>query len=385
MLRQVLVMNRPMRIVVWQLAATLVVAWSVSTVPAKSYSSGGGHSYSSHSSSSGGGHSFSSGSRSFSSGSRHGSSSGSIHSSIGTGSSGASNHSSPSDSSRSFNASSGKSYSSGSTWSGSSGHSYTSGKSYSSGAGHSFKSTFHDLESSAAPAPAAKAKSDLSVPAFSFDSAAAHARKEEASQAKYREFKRPDAGTPSPVPAVLPTTAHTPAYRVKTPPLPSSAGGSYRPTVYVPEPSVLKTRPVRVYAILNPYYSRPWVTYHDPYNSLFWWWLLDRSLDDRAWWAYHHRYDMDPARYQALLSNDQQLGARVEQLEAQQAPRDPNFVPAGLDRDLMYSDQYVTRSYSNRPTTAGIVFFWVLALPTAVAICVFFIWLIWFKRWQTAT
>ncbi len=74
-----------------------------------------------------------------------------------------------------------------------------------------------------------------------------------------------------------------------------------------------------------PTTSRPVVIYHDPYNSLFWWWLLDRSLDDRAWWAYHHRYDMDPARYQALVAQDQQLEARVEQLEAQQAPRDPSL------------------------------------------------------------
>jgi hypothetical protein len=385
MLPQVLVMYRPFRSIGYRLAvAALLAAWSVSIVPAKSYSSGGGHSYSSHSSSSGGGRSFSSGSHSFSSGSSHGSSSSSKRSSSATGSSGGSNHSSPSGSSRNFNASSGKSYSSGSTWSGSSGHSYTSGKSYSSAAGQTFKSTSQDLGSSATPTSPVKAKSNSSAPAFSFDSVAAHARKEEASQAKYTEFKRSDSGTPSPVPPVLPTAAHTPSYQVKAPSLPSSASGSYRPTVYVPEPNILTTRPARVDTIFNPYYSRPWVTYHDPYNSLFWWWLLDRSLDDRAWWAYHHRYDMDPARYQTLLAKDQQLEARVEQLEAQQPPRDPTFVPAGLDRDLMYSDQYVTRAYSTRPTTAGIFAFWVLAIPTALAVCAFFIWLIWFKRWQTA-
>jgi len=99
----------------------------------------------------------------------------------------------------------------------------------------------------------------------------------------------------------------------------------------------------------------------------FWWWLLDRSLDDRAWWAYHHRYDMDPARYQALVATDQQLQARVTELEAQQqVQRDPSYVPAGVDRDLMYSDQYVNRAYSNRRTTAGVLSFWLLAVPTAV-------------------
>jgi hypothetical protein len=127
------------------------------------------------------------------------------------------------------------------------------------------------------------------------------------------------------------------------------------------------------------------VIYRDPYNSLFWWWLLDRSFDDRAWWAYHHRYDMDPARYQALVATDQQMERRVEQLEAQQAPRDPHYVPAGLDRDLMYSDRYVEHTYSNRRTTSGVVAFWVLAVPMALGVSCLFIWLIWFKRWQTST
>ena len=174
------------------------------------------------------------------------------------------------------------------------------------------------------------------------------------------------------------------SYRVSPPPLPVPSGGSYRQTAYVPDAGTLSSRPARIYDVFNPYWSRPVVIYHDPYNSLFWWWLLDRSLDDRAYWAYHHRYNMDPTRYQALVAQDQQLQARVEQLESQQAPRDPNYTPPGVDRDLMYSDRYVQQTYSNRPTTMGVVAFWVLAIPTALAVSGFFIWLIWFKRWQTA-
>jgi hypothetical protein len=127
------------------------------------------------------------------------------------------------------------------------------------------------------------------------------------------------------------------------------------------------------------------VIYHDRYSSLFWWWLLDRSFDDRAWWAYHHRYDMDPARYQALVASDQQLERRVEQLETQQSPRNPHYVPGGLDRDLMYSDRYVEHTYSNRRTTSGVVAFWLLGIPLALGLSGFSIWLIWFKRWQTST
>jgi hypothetical protein len=154
----------------------------------------------------------------------------------------------------------------------------------------------------------------------------------------------------------------------------------------VPDVMVIRTRPTRIYNIFGGYSYRPWVTYNDPYSSLFWWWLLDRSLDDQAWWAYHHRHDMDPARYQALMANNQQLEARVAQLEAQQqAPRDPAYTPTGLDRDLMYSDQYVAQAYSNRSTRSGSAAFWILGVPLAAGCCGFLIWLIWFKRWQTAT
>lgn len=148
--------------------------------------------------------------------------------------------------------------------------------------------------------------------------------------------------------------------------------------------TVLSTRGSRAYDVFNPYTSRPVVIYHDPYNSLFWWWLLDRSLDERASWAYHHRNDMDPARYQDLVARDQQLEARVAELETQQPPRDPAYVPTGLDRDLMYSDQYVTRITNSRPTTAKAIVFWAVAGPTTLCFTGFFVWLIWFKRWQTA-
>jgi hypothetical protein len=158
------------------------------------------------------------------------------------------------------------------------------------------------------------------------------------------------------------------------------SGGWHRSGWYVPDVTIFSTRRARTYSVFSSYSYRPVVVYHDPYSSLFWWWLLDRSIDDRAWWAYHHRYDMDPSRYQALLATDQQLEARVEQLEAQQPARDPAYTPAGVDRDLMYSDQYVTHAYSNRPTNSGRLAFWGLA-AAAVGVSAFFIWLIWFKRW----
>jgi hypothetical protein len=222
-----------------------------------------------------------------------------------------------------------------------------------------------------------KSSSGSSSSSFNFDTAAARARKEEASKSDFTRFK--ESQNPPPV-------QRDDSYRGAAPPATTPSSRSYRRTVYVPDTVVIRTRPSRIYTVFSPYYYRPFVVYHDPYSSFFWWWLLDRSLEDQAWWAYHHRYDMDPARYQALMANNQQLEARVAQLEAQQTvQRDTTFTPTNLDRDLMYSDQYVNQSYNNRPTAGGKIAFWVLAVPTAIACCWFFIWLIWFKRWQTAT
>ena len=118
--------------------------------------------------------------------------------------------------------------------------------------------------------------------------------------------------------------------------------------------------------------------------------------------------EIDLGRYQKREQREEQIPEAI-QVEAQKtAPPVPvaaecRFVLAspvakkiarerGVDlslvkgsQDLMYSDQYVTRNFSNRLTTQGVIAFWVLAIPTALGVTAFFIWLIWFKRWQTAT
>jgi|GEM_PF-2061280 len=342
----------------WLLAAALAGTLCPFSSQAKGYSSGG-HSYSSsRSSGSSGSHSFGSGgSHSFGGGASHSSSSGS----------------------KSFQSGSGKSYSSSSTWNDSNRHGYNSGKSYTSDLGHLF-STGSDRDTRPARAPAASGRTGPGSGRFAFDTAAARAQRQETSRREYQRFKEPPSATrPSA------DTPGAPSYQGRPPPIIARDDRSYRRPVYVPDTQVIVSRPARTRVFFEPYYSRPMVVYHDPYGSLFWWWLLDRSLEDRAWWAYHHRYDMDSARYQALMASDQQLEARVGQLESQPVARNPAYVPAGLDRDLMYSDRYVANSYSNRPTLLGVAAFWVLGVPTALALCVFFIWLIWFKRWQTAT
>jgi hypothetical protein len=347
-------------------AAWLLASAAPRTASAKSYS-GGGHSYSSHSSS-GGSHSYSSGSHSY-------------------GSSGSSRSSSSPGSSKSFSSGS-HSYSSSSSHDDSNRHGYSSGKSYGSGSSPVFSSKPPSRDSS--KSSGSSSKSSKADSGFSFDAAASRAQKERTSKSDYTKFK--ESKTPPVIPSDNRSTASRP---------PSSSGGGWtsgtwrnhdnwdyrrRGYVYVPDVMVIRTRPARIYNVFGGYTYRPWVTYNDPFSSLFWWWLLDRSIDDQAWWAYHHRYDMDPSRYQALMANNQQLGARVAQLEAQQqVPRDPSYTPTGLDRDLMYSDHYVAQSYSNRPTRSGSAAFWVIGVPLAAGFCGFLIWLIWFKRWQTVT
>jgi hypothetical protein len=107
------------------------------------------------------------------------------------------------------------------------------------------------------------------------------------------------------------------------------------------------TRDTRVYNAYSHYYGRPLVVYNDPYNSFFWYWMLDRSLDERAMWAYHHQHEMDAARYREMVTKDAALEARIRQLEAQnKGVRDVSYTPRGIDPDLQYSDDFVDAAYN---------------------------------------
>jgi hypothetical protein len=112
-------------------------------------------------------------------------------------------------------------------------------------------------------------------------------------------------------------------------------------------------RDLRRRTFYEPYWSRPVVTYHDPYSSFFWWWLLAQSLDTRAHWAYHHRHTMDDARYRDMVGRDAQLEARIRQLEAEKVQRDTAYKPPEMsDPDLMFTDEYVDAVYNPQPPPA---------------------------------
>lgn len=136
-------------------------------------------------------------------------------------------------------------------------------------------------------------------------------------------------------------------------------------------------RESRQQQVFSNYYSRPVVVYNDPYPSVFWWWMLDRSLDERAMWAYHHQHTMDQARYREMLARDAQLEARIKQLEKDGVKRDENYTPKGVDNDLMYSDDYVDAAYNPEGTSSLCsVIFWILC----VCCLVFVIWFVFFKE-----
>ena len=105
----------------------------------------------------------------------------------------------------------------------------------------------------------------------------------------------------------------------------------------------LKNRSIRENDFYIGYYNRPYVNCY-PYNNLFWYWMLDRSINEQALWAYHHRDSMGVARYNDLLSSNAELKFRITQLEKQNIPHDPNYKPDTLqDEDLMYDKEYVDK------------------------------------------
>lgn len=137
------------------------------------------------------------------------------------------------------------------------------------------------------------------------------------------------------------------------------------------------TREAREHNVYNYYYSHPPTTiihYNDPYNTFFWLWLLDRSIDERARWAYNHRYDMDDARYRDLLAKDKALEGRIRKLEAEKKQRDANYVPSGIDADLQYTDEYVDAIYNPEPKPFNWHWFWTFVKSCfCVVFCIFLI------------
>jgi hypothetical protein len=213
---------------------------------------------------------------------------------------------------------------------------------------------------------------------MTFDSGASRAAKEAASKRDFTDYKQAQAAkssstsddSSSPRSRTFDPSGNAPPVIPRSTP-PTLNGqttgnggggngysGSYHQYNYYPDPRTYSTRSVRIHNYYGSYYSRPYIYYNDNYSSLFWWWLLDRPLEERAMWTYYHRNDMDPARYQALVYNDLALDERVRELEQRlrsprHGPRPHVFRPIHQSRvsqpaHAQWPDRFLVHPYSHR-------------------------------------
>jgi len=111
-------------------------------------------------------------------------------------------------------------------------------------------------------------------------------------------------------------------------------------------------RSSRTTTVYNTYITRPNYApmyYSDPFHPALNYWLLSQTIDTMALMVYHHHTSMDAARLQYLYAQNAGLQAKVNAREAQKLSRDPSYVPMGMERDLLYSDEYVDAVYNPSP------------------------------------
>ncbi len=144
----------------------------------------------------------------------------------------------------------------------------------------------------------------------------------------------------------------------------------------------MENRQLRQQQAFGSYYGRPvpqyYYGYHDSFGNVwFWLWLMDRPMHQRDTWVYNHRDQIDPARYEEMKKKDADLENRLKALEAQGVKKDPSYVPQGIDRDLMYSDEAVKKAYEEK-TKSGFPWGWVLGIALLIGL----VYLIFFVRWN---
>lgn len=114
----------------------------------------------------------------------------------------------------------------------------------------------------------------------------------------------------------------------------------------------MENRNLRQQQTFGSYYGRSApCCYNDSFNIWFWLWLMDRPHHERDAWVYHHRDQIDPARYAELKRDDKDLENRLKALEEKGIQKDPTHTPSGIDKDLMYSDEKVVAVYKEANTS----------------------------------
>ena len=132
-------------------------------------------------------------------------------------------------------------------------------------------------------------------------------------------------------------------YETNKPQVKIERGAGTSTTVRIPQPQY-ETRQQRMQQQFGQTYypSTPgMMVYHDSFNPWFWMWLMNQNNDSQAEWAYNHREEMDQQRYQDMLTKNSELAAKVMALETAGKEKNPNYVPSGVDQDLIYSDTAV--------------------------------------------
>ena len=369
------------KVLVVLLALSLILSESM-VFAGKSYSSGG----SSRSSGSSSGRSYSSGGsssgRSYSSGgssSRSSGSSGSSSSRSYTPSK--PSYSPPTSPSKSYAApskpaytppsSTGKSYSSGSGTAKPYTPSYTpkavpaaptppTGKSYSSGTASIPKNDFSGGSSTSGQPPPNSKKPASST----FNSGLSKSAKQEDSSVRYQAATAPKSTYKTP-------TGQTQTIKPNSPQVQTVRN-------YVTHERYV-TYDNRASGFYGGYYGHP-VYYNDHFSPFLWGWIMSDAMNShqRAIWMYNHQSDMDSSRYQAMLAKDASLQAEINALKAQNAVRDPSYVPPQMqdNPDVMFNKEFVEASYNpvaTAPKSTWFGFlFWTVTILTVGGILVYF-------------
>jgi hypothetical protein len=155
-------------------------------------------------------------------------------------------------------------------------------------------------------------------------------------------------------------------------------------------------------------YAHPY--YYDDFFSPFMMGYLFSSAvnaNERAYWVYCHRQDMDNARYRDMVSKDAELEARLRELERKEklgeVTRNQNYVVPGMksEPDLQYSHDFVESVYNpqSNPTPSpssstsssndssggssgvGAFFFWFFMVILVVGICGFLVYVFFIREY----
>jgi hypothetical protein len=130
------------------------------------------------------------------------------------------------------------------------------------------------------------------------------------------------------------------------------------------------------------YRSQPIIYVGGGYSSLFWYSMLDWSLERRAAWLYHNQYTIDSALYNQQLQNAE-LRVEIERLKARNVSVNKSYVDPEFNNnvDLMYDDNYVQAVYNPKIVTSTS---WYTGLMIFLIFCGLFllIWVLFFKKFN---